>query len=74
VEVNERVGQTGRVVDHQFSDIGLAALYDVLHPWDQRDDLDFDLELVMTADSSTSAGRFSDGGGIRARAPRRLSV
>ncbi|HEY5250672.1 MAG TPA: class I SAM-dependent methyltransferase [Acidimicrobiales bacterium] len=56
MEVNERVGQTGRVVDHQFSDIGLASLYDVLHPWDQRDDLDFYLELVMTADAVLDVG------------------
>jgi SAM-dependent methyltransferase len=44
------------VVDHQFADAGLAALYDVLHPWEQRDDLEFYLPLVMAADAALDVG------------------
>jgi SAM-dependent methyltransferase len=44
------------VVDHQFSDVGLAGLYDALHPWEQRDDFAFYIELVMSADSVLDVG------------------
>lgn len=44
------------MVDHQFSDAGLAELYDVLHPWELRDDLDFYLPMVMAADSVLDVG------------------
>ena len=44
------------MVDHQFSDAGLAELYDVFHPWDRRDDLDFYLPLVMSADAVLDVG------------------
>jgi SAM-dependent methyltransferase len=44
------------VVDHQFSDAGLAELYDVFHPWEQRDDLGFYLPLVMSAEAVLDVG------------------
>ncbi len=44
------------MVDHQFSDPDLAALYDVLHPWEQRDDLDFYLKRVMAAEAVLDVG------------------
>jgi SAM-dependent methyltransferase len=44
------------VVDHQFSDAGLAELYDVFHPWERRDDLDFYLPLVMSAETVLDVG------------------
>jgi SAM-dependent methyltransferase len=44
------------VIDHQFSDSGLAGLYDVLHPWTLRDDLDFYLPMVMAAESVLDVG------------------
>jgi ubiquinone/menaquinone biosynthesis C-methylase UbiE len=44
------------VVDGHFEDAGLAALYDVLHPWESRDDLAFYLALVMAASSVLDVG------------------
>jgi SAM-dependent methyltransferase len=44
------------VVDRQFSDAGLAELYDVFHPWDCRDDLGFYLPLVMSAEAVLDVG------------------
>jgi SAM-dependent methyltransferase len=44
------------VVDHQFCDTGLAALYDVFHPWERRDDLGFYLPLVMSAEAVLDVG------------------
>jgi SAM-dependent methyltransferase len=44
------------VVDHQFSDAGLAALYDLLHPWSCRDDFAFYLPMVMAAESVLDVG------------------
>jgi SAM-dependent methyltransferase len=37
------------VVDRQFSDAGLAGLYDVFHPWEERDDFAFYIELALSA-------------------------
>ncbi|AOS64677.1 class I SAM-dependent DNA methyltransferase [Actinoalloteichus hymeniacidonis] len=42
--------------DHQFADADLAALYDVLHPWDPRGDFGFYLPLVMAAESVLDVG------------------
>jgi SAM-dependent methyltransferase len=44
------------VVDHQFADAGLAALYDRFCPWDDRGDFDFYLPLVMAAGSVLDVG------------------
>jgi SAM-dependent methyltransferase len=44
------------VVDRLFSDAGLAELYDVLHPWESRDDLGFYLPLVMSAEAVLDVG------------------
>jgi SAM-dependent methyltransferase len=44
------------MVDHHFADAGLAGLYDVLHPWEQRDDLAFYLPLVMSAEAVLDVG------------------
>ena len=44
------------MVDHQFSDAGLAALYDVIHPWEQRADFRFYLKLVMSAEAVLDVG------------------
>jgi SAM-dependent methyltransferase len=44
------------VVDHQFADPGLAALYDSFCGWDGRDDLDFYFPLVMAAGSVLDVG------------------
>ena len=44
------------MVDHQFADAGLAGLYDVLHPWESRDDFAFYIELVMSADAVLDVG------------------
>jgi ubiquinone/menaquinone biosynthesis C-methylase UbiE len=44
------------VVDHQFSDPDLAALYDVLHPWAERDDFGFYLKRVMAAETVLDVG------------------
>ncbi len=44
------------MVDHQFADPGLAELYDVLHPWELRDDFEFYLPLAMAADSVLDVG------------------
>jgi SAM-dependent methyltransferase len=44
------------VVDHQFSDFGLAALYDLFCPWDERGDFTFYLPLVMSAASVLDVG------------------
>jgi SAM-dependent methyltransferase len=44
------------VVDRQFSDPGLAALYDSLHPWETRGDFSFHLPLVMSAEAVLDVG------------------
>ena len=44
------------MVDRHFDDADLAALYDVLHPWDSRDDLAFYLPLVMAAEAVLDVG------------------
>jgi ubiquinone/menaquinone biosynthesis C-methylase UbiE len=44
------------VPDHQFSDVELAALYDVFYPWDSRDDFPFYLPMVMPAGSALDVG------------------
>jgi ubiquinone/menaquinone biosynthesis C-methylase UbiE len=44
------------VVDHFFSDAGLAGLYDVLYPWERRGDFDFYLKLVMSAEVVLDVG------------------
>lgn len=44
------------VVDRLFSDASLAELYDVLHPWERRDDLAFYLPLVMSAEAVLDVG------------------
>ena len=44
------------VVDRHFSDASLAELYDVLHPWKQRADLQFYLPLVMSAGAVLDVG------------------
>jgi ubiquinone/menaquinone biosynthesis C-methylase UbiE len=44
------------VVDHQFADPELAALYDRFCGWDGRDDLDFYLPRVMAAASVLDVG------------------
>jgi SAM-dependent methyltransferase len=44
------------VVDRQFSDARLAALYDVFHPWEPRGDLGFYLPLVMSAEAVLDVG------------------
>jgi SAM-dependent methyltransferase len=44
------------VADRHFADARLAELYDVLHPWEQRDDLAFYLPLVMSADAVLDVG------------------
>jgi SAM-dependent methyltransferase len=44
------------VVDRQFSDAQLAALYDAFCPWEGRDDLTFYLPLVMSAEAVLDVG------------------
>ena len=44
------------MVDRQFADASLAALYDVFHPWQARDDLQFSLPRVMSARSVLDVG------------------
>ena len=44
------------MVDHQFADAGLAGLYDVLHPWEKRDDFAFYIELVMSGGAVLDVG------------------
>ncbi len=44
------------VVDHQFADPGLAALYDLFCPWEARGDFGFYLPLVMAADAVLDVG------------------
>jgi SAM-dependent methyltransferase len=44
------------VVDHQFADAELAALYDTFCPWDERRDFAFYFPLVMAADSVLDVG------------------
>jgi SAM-dependent methyltransferase len=44
------------VVDHHFASPGLAELYDVLHPWEQRGDFRFYLPLVTAAGSVLDVG------------------
>jgi SAM-dependent methyltransferase len=44
------------VVDHQFADAGLAALYDRFCPWGSRGDFDFYLPMVMSAASVLDVG------------------
>jgi ubiquinone/menaquinone biosynthesis C-methylase UbiE len=44
------------VVDRGFSDAGLAALYDLLCPWEDRDDLAFYLPMVMSARAVLDVG------------------
>ena len=44
------------MVDRQFSDAGLAALYDAFCPWDERRDLAFYLPLVMSAGAVLDVG------------------
>src|SRR5258708_37244866 len=46
----------GAMVNHQFSDDRLAALYDRLFPWERRDDFPFYLKLVMSAKSVLDVG------------------
>jgi SAM-dependent methyltransferase len=44
------------VVDYQFAEPTLAALYDLYCPWDPRGDFGFYLPLVMAADSVLDVG------------------
>ncbi|HET8659949.1 MAG TPA: class I SAM-dependent methyltransferase [Micromonosporaceae bacterium] len=44
------------MVDRFFADAGLAALYDLFCPWEQRDDLAFYLPLVMSAPAVPDVG------------------
>jgi SAM-dependent methyltransferase len=44
------------MVDRLFSDAGLAALYDLMCPWDGRDDFGFYFPLVMSARSVLDVG------------------
>jgi SAM-dependent methyltransferase len=44
------------VVDRLFSEPGLAALYDVLNPWERRDDFTLYLPLVMSAATVLDVG------------------
>jgi SAM-dependent methyltransferase len=44
------------MVDRQFADPGLAALYDALHPGEQRDDFAFYLPLVLSSASVLDVG------------------
>jgi SAM-dependent methyltransferase len=44
------------MVDRQFEDAALAAVYDVLHPWESRDDLAFYLPLLMAAETVLDVG------------------
>lgn len=44
------------MVDHQFADVRLAALYDLFHPWSKRDDFDFYLPMIMSAESVLDVG------------------
>ncbi|AXB42228.1 class I SAM-dependent methyltransferase [Amycolatopsis albispora] len=44
------------MVDHQFADHELAALYDVLHPSDERGDFAFHQRLIMAAGSVLDIG------------------
>jgi SAM-dependent methyltransferase len=44
------------MVDRQFSDVALAALYDAMHPWQQRGDFQFALPLIMGASSVLDIG------------------
>jgi SAM-dependent methyltransferase len=48
--------QAGDVVDRQFAEPSLAALYDLFCPWDPRGDFGFYLPLVMAADSVLDVG------------------
>jgi streptomycin 6-kinase len=58
--VADRVAGGGRksrgMVDRQFSDGRVAALYDVFCAWERRDDLGFYLPLVMSADAVLDVG------------------
>lgn len=45
-----------RLLDHQYVDAGLAALYDVFCPWGPRGDFDFYLPLVLAAGSVLDVG------------------
>jgi len=44
------------VVDYQFAEPSLAALYDLFCPWDPRGDFGFYLPMVMAADSVLDVG------------------
>jgi SAM-dependent methyltransferase len=44
------------VVDRQFAEAGLAALYDAFCPWGERDDFDYYLPLVMSARAVLDVG------------------
>jgi ubiquinone/menaquinone biosynthesis C-methylase UbiE len=50
------VCHTPVVVDHQFTEPGLAELYDGFHPWERRGDSGFYLPLVMAAESVLDVG------------------
>jgi SAM-dependent methyltransferase len=50
------IWQAGVVVDRLFSDTGLAALYDLFCPWEERGDFDFYLRLVMSARAVLDVG------------------
>jgi SAM-dependent methyltransferase len=50
------LGQAAVVVDRQFSDPGLAALYDAFCPWHERGDFSFYLPLVMSAGAVLDVG------------------
>lgn len=44
------------MVDHQFSDVRLAALYDLFYPWEERDDVAFYMPMLMSAPSVLDVG------------------
>lgn len=44
------------MVDRQFSDAGLAALYDLFCSWERRRDFDFYLPLLMSAEAVLDVG------------------
>jgi SAM-dependent methyltransferase len=56
VTVATTARQAGAVVDRLFSEPSLAELYDVFCSWDQRDDFDFYLPLVMSAATVLDVG------------------
>ncbi len=56
IDFHQRVGHTDAMIERQFTEDRLAALYDLFYPPKPRDDFNFYLPLIMTARAVLDVG------------------